>query len=126
MVQTLAANRADDSFDHGILPRRPRGNELLFQAQALDSTREIRARDGIPISEQITRRDSVGKSFDHLLSRPESRGRFGDIEMEDFATLMGQDQKDMQHTEGGGWDGKEIHGDQCLGMVLKEGFPGLG
>jgi len=24
VVQTFAANRADDSFDHGILPRRPR------------------------------------------------------------------------------------------------------
>jgi hypothetical protein len=98
----------------------------LLQAQALDSTREIRAIDGIPISEQITRPDCVGKSFDHFLSRPESRGRFRDIEMQDFATLMGQNQKDIQHTEGGGWDGKEVHCDQCMGMVLKEGFPGLG
>jgi len=61
-----------------------------------------------------------------LLSHPESRGRFSDIEMQDFATLMGQDQEDIQHPAGGGWDRKEIHCDQCLDMVLKEGFPGLG
>jgi hypothetical protein len=98
----------------------------LFQAQPLDATRETRVIEGIPISEQITRRDSVGKSSNHLLSRPESRGRFRAIERQDLATLMGQNQKDIQHPEGGGWDGKEIHCDQCLGRVLKEGFPGLG
>jgi hypothetical protein len=69
VVQTFAANRANDSFDHGILPRRPRGNEFLFQAQGFDSTREIRAIDGIPISEQIMRRDRVGESFNDLLRR---------------------------------------------------------
>jgi hypothetical protein len=35
-VQTFATDRANDPFDHGILPRRARGNELLFQAQSLD------------------------------------------------------------------------------------------
>ena len=72
MVQTFAANRANDSFDHGILPRRPRGDELLFQAQGFDSPREIRTIDGIVISEQVMGRDGVGESFDHLLSRPAS------------------------------------------------------
>ncbi len=108
-----------------VLPRRARGNALLFQAQSFDSTREICAVDGIPIPQQIMRRDRVGESFDHLLSRPRSRGRLSDIEMQDFATLMGQHQKDIEHTEGGGWDGKEIHRNHCLGMVLKEGLPGL-
>src|ERR1019366_3000364 len=82
VVQTFTPNRANYPFDHWILPGRPRGNELLFQAQALDATREIHAIDAIPIPEQIARRDSVGERFDHLLSRPESRGHFGDIEMQ--------------------------------------------
>ena len=125
VVQTFAANRANYPFDHWILPRRSRGDELLFQPQALDSVHKIRAIDSISIAEKITRRDSVGESFDYLLSRPKSRGRFGDIEMQDFATLMGEDQKDIQHTEGGGRYGKEIHCNQCLGMVLKEGLPSL-
>jgi hypothetical protein len=30
VVQTFAANRANQSFDHGILSRRSRGDELLF------------------------------------------------------------------------------------------------
>ena len=125
VVQTFAANRANDPFDHGILPRRARGNELLFQAQSFDSTLEIRAIDGIAIPQQIMRRDRVGESFDNLLCCPGSRGRLSDIEMQDFATLMVQHQKDIEHPEGGGWDGKEIHCDHCLGMVLKEAFPGL-
>ena len=125
VVQTLAANRANYPFDHGILPWRLRRDELLFEAQALNSVHKIRAIDAIPIPEQIARWDSVGESLDHLLRRPGSRGRFGDIEMQDFAALVRQDQEDIQHTEGSGRYGEEIHCDQCLSMVLQEGLPSL-
>src|ERR1035437_4073923 len=89
------------------------------------TTREILSVDGIPVPEQIMRRDCVGESLNHLLSRPASRGRVGDIEMKDFATVVGQHQKDVEDTERGGWDRKEIHCHQGLDMVLKEGLPGL-
>jgi len=72
VVQAFPADGPNQAFDHWILPGRARRNEFLFQAQALDSAHEIRAIDAISIPEQITRRDSEGESFDHLLSRPES------------------------------------------------------
>jgi hypothetical protein len=54
VVQAFPTEGTDQAFGHGILPRSTRGNEFLFQAQALDSVDEIGAIDGISIPEQIT------------------------------------------------------------------------
>ena len=54
VVQAFPAEGTDKAFDHRILPRGARRNELLFQAQVLDSAHEIRAVNGIPIPKQIT------------------------------------------------------------------------
>src|ERR1035441_10308172 len=47
------------------------------------------------------------------------------IEMQDVAALMRQNQEDVEHAEGGCGDGKEIHRDQVPGMGVEEGLPGL-
>ena len=39
--------------------------------------------------------------------------------------LIRQDQEDVEHPEGGGWDDKKIHGDEVLGMGVEESLPGL-
>jgi hypothetical protein len=63
----------------------------LFQAQVLDSAHEIRAVNGIPIPKQITGGVVKREGFDHLLGGPEGRGSVRDVEVKDFAALMGQD-----------------------------------
>src|SRR5512139_2552939 len=54
-----------------------------------------------------------------------SGGQIGNIEVQDFAALMRQDQEDVEHPEGGGWDDKEIPGDEVLGVGVEESLPGL-
>ena len=89
VVQAFPADGADQSFDHGILPRGARRNQLLFQAQALDSTHEVGAMDGGPIPEQITGRGGKNEGFDHLLGGPGGRGSVRDVEVKDLAPFMG-------------------------------------
>ena len=67
----------------------------------------------------------VGKCLGQLLRRPSGRRRIGNIEMQNFAPLMHQDQEYIEDAEGCGRDDKEIHGDEILGMVVEEGLPGL-
>ena len=93
VVQALAPKGANQAFDHRILPRRLRGNYLLFQSQALDAAHEIGAIDAIPVPKQITRRSSKRKGFDHLLGGPAGGGSLRDVEVKHFATIMGQDQE---------------------------------
>jgi hypothetical protein len=45
--------------------------------------------------------------------------------MQDFAPLVRQNQEDVEHSKGDRWNGKEIHRDQVLGVVVEEGLPSL-
>jgi len=45
--------------------------------------------------------------------------------MENAPTVMRQHQKHVKHLEANRRHGKEIDGDQLLGMILQEGAPGL-
>jgi hypothetical protein len=125
VVRAFPAEGADQAFDHWILPRGARRNELLFQAKALDSAHEIRAIDAIPIPEQRARWGGKRGGFDHLLGGPESRGSLRDVEMKDPAPFMGQDQEDVEHPKGGRRDGEEIGRYQLFCVVVEEGLPGL-
>ena len=125
VVQAFPADGADQSFDHGILPRGTRRDELLFKTQVLDLAHEGGAIDGIPIPEQISGWGGKRDGFDHLLGGPDGRGSVGDVEVKDFAPSMGQDQENIQQLTCGRRDGKEIDGDQLLGVVMEKGLPGL-
>ena len=96
VVQTLAPDGSDQACDHRILPERLRGNDLLFQSQALDAAYEIGAIDAIPVAKQITRWGSKRKGFDHLLGGPAGGGSLRDVEVKHFAPLMGQGQEDIK------------------------------
>jgi hypothetical protein len=114
-------NRSTKGFCQGGAWR----NKLLFQAQAKGSLHKFPAVNGIAIAEQIAGWMAVGKRLGKLLRGPCRRRRIGNIEMQDFAALMRQDQEDIEDAEGGGRDDKKIHRDQIPGMVVEEGLPGL-
>jgi hypothetical protein len=76
VVQTLAANRADQPFDVGSLPGRARGGEHLFDAHGLDLLHEVLPEDPIPIPQQVTRSTVPRKRLPELVRGP-FRGRVG-------------------------------------------------
>ena len=45
--------------------------------------------------------------------------------MQDFARLVRQNEEDVEHSKGDGWNGKEIHRDQVPGMIAEEVLPSL-
>ena len=49
----------------------------------------------------------------------------GHIEVDDTTSIMGQNQKHVKDLETKSGHGKEVDGDQLLGMILQEGAPGL-
>ena len=125
VIQTFPADGADQALDKRILPGGAWRNEHLFQTQATRSLHKFQTVNAVAIAEEIAGWLGVGKRLDQLLCRPSGRRRIGNIEMQDFAALMRQDQEDIEDAEGGGRDDKEIHGDQVFGMVMEEGLPGL-
>ncbi len=125
VVEALAPDGADQMFHKRILPRRTGRNELLFQAQGGGSRIELQPVNAVTITEEIAGWAAKGKSLGELLCGPLRRGRIGYIEVKHLATFMGQNQEHVEHPEGGRWDGKKVHRNQLLSVVLEEASPGL-
>ena len=81
--------------------------------------------DPVTISYQVARHGVVGKCFDDLLCRP-SRGRvFRNIKMQDTATVLGEDDENIQHAELYGRNCEEVDRDHLANMISKKRHPGL-
>jgi hypothetical protein len=74
VIQTFAAETANEPFDVGLLPRAPRGNDDFFDAHVVDPLAKWCIIDAIAIPQQIARCLIPGKGLNHLLRRPLRRG----------------------------------------------------
>ena len=50
----------------------------------------------------------------------------GDVEMDEFSTVVSQDQEPEEPAEGEGGDDEEVEGDNITDVRLKEGVPRRG
>ena len=86
--------------------------------------------EGVPvgsvsIAEEIGRGGVVRKSVHDLLSGL-LRGRMrGDVEVQDSAPMVSEDDQDREHPKLSGGNGKEVDRDQVPDMVREERAPGL-
>src|SRR5947207_12224940 len=69
VVQALAANRADQALDIGILPRRSRSREDVANAQPASRFVKFLSVARVAIAKQIARRTVPRESFQQLASR---------------------------------------------------------
>src|SRR3989441_5070665 len=121
----LSANTSDNPFRIAILPWTPSRRQNLLNAHSINSCREIMTIDSITISHQVARRGIVGERFHHLLCRPSSRRVFRDIEMQNSATVMSENDEDIEHAELYGWNCKEVDRDHLADVISKKRQPGL-
>ena len=94
VVQTLAADRADDAFDVGILPGRARCRADGRETEGLDRPIERRVEGRVAVVEEEPRVRVVGKGLAELLSGPCGRGVLRHIDMQDASPVVGQDHED--------------------------------
>ena len=83
------------------------------------------AKLGITIQDRIAVRTRFRKRFSQLLHYPGASRVFRDIEMEDPASTMFDDEKTIQDSEGEGRHGEEVHGRDDLAVIAKESRPEL-
>jgi hypothetical protein len=74
MVETLSANRADQAFREGILPRASGSREDFLDLHAPHTLAEGVPVDGVSIAEEIGRGGVVGESVHDLLGGPRAVG----------------------------------------------------
>jgi hypothetical protein len=109
VIQTLAAQGSNQSLRIRILPRAGRARDNLADAQAGHPAAEHVSINRITISQQPSCRGVIRKGFNDLLRGPCSRGMFRDREVNDPATLMGEQHEHEQHAAGECRHREEIH-----------------
>jgi len=85
MVETLTAQRAPETFNVGILPRRFRCCFQGIDFHVIDPLNEEFTKDGISIPQEVFGSGIVGKCVWDLLSCPSGSRGMGDVEVKDAA-----------------------------------------
>ena len=125
MAETLSPDRADQAFGEGILPRASGSREDFLDLHAPHALAEGVPVDGVSVAEEIGRGGVVGEGVHDLLSGPH-RGRMrGDVEVQDSAPMVSEDDQDKEHPQLSGGNGEEVDRDQVPDMVREERAPGL-
>ena len=102
MIKALAADGADDAFDERILPGGPWSHAHLSNPHAGDAPDEGLAVDGIPIAEHISRSGLLREGLENLAGGPVGRRVIRDVEVEEFAAIVAEDDEDKEKAEGEG------------------------
>ncbi len=124
VVEAFSSYGTDQALNIRVLPGRARGCEHFFDAEAAHSVAELSAVDVIAVAEQVPRSCVEREGLHDLLGSPLAGGIRGHVEVQNPASMMGEDQEDEQHLEADGGDSEEIDGYQVLDVVIQERSPG--
>ena len=125
VIEKLSTTASDPTFCDSILPRACRANTCRLHAAGCQQLGYLLAKLGITIQDRITVQTRFRKRFPQLLHYPEARRVFRDVEMEDPASTMFDDEKTIQDSEGESRHGEEVHGRDDLAVIAKENRPEL-
>src|SRR3990172_10174415 len=92
MVETFAAEGADEPVDVWILPGRAGRDEDLLDAHASHAAAEAFLIDAVPIPQQVARTLVVREGFDNLLGRPGGCGVRRHVEVDGPAPGVAEDE----------------------------------
>src|SRR3989442_10894292 len=93
VIEAFPSNRPDDGLGERFLPGRSRGDEDLANPQAFCPPYEHVAVDSVPIAEQVLRRCLFREALDKLVGGPGGGWVVGDVEMDEFTTVVSKDQE---------------------------------
>jgi len=111
---------------HSPSPRRLNTRALRSEARRLQEGNHIRIEFRVVVENGITIRTSLGKGFPQLLHHPLGSQMTSNVEVQNPAPAMLDDEEAVQELEGQRGHGKEVEGDDHFTMVSEEGEPAFG
>jgi hypothetical protein len=126
VIETFAADRADDALDVGILPWRSRRSDDLLDRHRLDTIAEGLPIRSVSVSQQKARRGVPGEGLGDLARQPGLCGIWSDLEMDNFSSLMAKDEQSVENLKPGSYDDEHVDGGGVVHVVVQERAPGRG
>jgi len=125
VIQALTPNRPDHPLDIWVLPWGSEEGQDLFDLKGGNPAVELVAELAVSISDHESWRGVPGEGLDDLLPCPDRSWALGEIEVQDLAPGVIQDQKDIDHPKTRCGYCEEVDRYGFSGMVYQEGAPGL-
>ena len=125
MIDKLSSTAPDPTFRNSILPGACRAYACGLHAAGCQQLGDLLAKLGITIQDRVAVRTRFRKCLSQLLRYPGAGRVFRDIEMEDLASAMFDDEETVQDPEGEGRHGEEVHGRDGFAVIAKESSPAL-
>lgn len=125
VVEHLCAAAQNPALGRSVLPGGPVSCPYRLDTQRLDHGDDSWGELRVAVEDQVARRGLEGERLPELMDDPRRCGVGCDIEVEDLATGVVDDEQDVEDAEGDGRDGEEIHGGDDIPMVPEEGPPVL-
>jgi hypothetical protein len=97
VVETLAADRADQALNEGVLPGRARRLKTSSMAHTFEAVAEGGAVDAVAVAYQVLRRAGFWERLDNLLSGPGGGRKLGHVEMQDASAIVRQHDENVEH-----------------------------
>lgn len=124
MVEQLAANCPDKSFDERILPWTSVGCPHGFYATSFQEIIQAKAIDSIVVVEKIFGLAAEGRCLANLLYDPLQGRMEGTGEVDDFSPAVIEDEEDVYNLERQCRHGEEVDGPRAIQVVFQKGSLG--
>ena len=111
---------------HTVIAMAIAGVQNFFNTQALHSSTKSFIINAVPISQEIARCRVKGKGLDNLLCCPLGTRVLCDVEVNNLAPVMSQNNKHVQDPKCDRGYSEEINRDQVRYMIIEKRSPGLG
>lgn len=125
MIQQFPAAAPYPTLGSSVLPRTAIGGSGWPAAHGLEPLGHLSIELRIAVQDQVSRCALLGEGFSQLLRDPLAGGMFRGVEVEDSPPAVADQEEAVQNPEGGGRNGKEVHGGDRLAMVVQEEQPAL-
>src|ERR1017187_7074328 len=112
MVETLAPSGSNHPLHICALPWRTRRRQHFFYRHVSHLFSEVLTEDRIAVPQQVARELVKGKCVPQLLSSPLGGRVAGHIEVNNAATIVGQNQEHVKDVEPDCGDSEEVDGNK--------------
>src|SRR5216683_5050183 len=126
LVEQLAPATADPALRDSILPRALDRGLHATNCHGSNRSRYFQSVLCVVIEDEELGHGLIGKCVAQLLHNPTARWMTSDIEVQDAATVMADDEKAVEHTERERRDREEIHRCDGFAVIAKKRQPAVG
>ena len=126
MIEALAAHRANDALDVGVLPRRARCRDDLLDSHCLEAIAEDLTIRCVTVPQQISRCCVPREGLGHLMREPDLGWVLSDIEVNDPSAVVAEDDHGVEQPTGRGRNNEHVDGRRLTHVVAQETAPARG